>query len=153
VKSLTLTLAAMALACRWTLADSPQPTGARLWTDSDLESLTATLRQTGVPYTPVLNGKTYGALLLRRAVSGNPELHVKLNDFFVVLGGEGEIRVGGSATRVKTVAPDEEQGEKLLGGALYRVGPGDVLFVPANRWLQVLVAKGRVLRAIIIKAQ
>jgi mannose-6-phosphate isomerase-like protein (cupin superfamily) len=153
VKSLALTLAAMALACRWTLAASPRPTGARLWTDSDLEQLTATLRQTGLPYRRVLNGKTFEALLLRRAVSGNPELHVKLNDFFVVLGGEGKIRVGGSATGVKTVAPDEERGETLLGGTLYRVRRGDVLFVPANHWLQVLVAKGRVLRAIIIKTQ
>lgn len=153
MKSLTLALLAMALACRWTLADSPQPTGARLWTEGDLESLTATLQKTGAPYTQVLKGETYGALVLCRAVSGDPELHVKLNDFFVVLGGEGEIRVGGSATGAKTVAPDEERGEKLVGGTLYRVRRGDVLFVPANHWLQVLVAKGRVLRAIIIKTQ
>ncbi len=153
VKSPTLTLVTMALACQWALADSPQPTGARLWTGSDLESLTATLQKTGEPYTQVLHGKTYGALVLRRTVSGDPELHVRLNDFFVVLGGEGAIRVGGSATGVKTVAPDEERGARLIGGTLYRVRRGDVLFVPANHWLQVLVAKGRVLQAIIIKTR
>lgn len=150
--ALMLAIAAMALACRWALADS-QPSGARLWTEGDVESLTAALGKTGVPYTQILKGKTYGALVLRRAVSGDPELHVKMNDFFVVLGGDAEIRVGGSATGVRTVAPDEKRGEKLIGGALYRVRPGDVLFVPANHWLQVLVAKGRVLRAIIIKTR
>ena len=101
----------------------------------------------------VLKGRTYGALILRRAVSGDPELHVKLNDFFVVLGGEGEIKVGGRASGVKTIAPDEERGERLVGGARYRVRRGDVLFVPADHWLQVLVAKGQVLRALIIKTR
>lgn len=135
------------------MAGSPPPAGARLWTEADLESLSRSLAQTGAPYTQVIKGTTYGALVLRRAVSGDPELHVKLNDFFVVLGGHGEIRVGGRVTGEKTVAPDEKRGRKLLGGALYRVGPGDLLFVPANRWLQVLVAKGEVLQAIIIKTQ
>jgi mannose-6-phosphate isomerase-like protein (cupin superfamily) len=143
----------MALICRCALAGSPQPAGARLWTEADLESLSRSLAQTGAPYTQLIKGKTYGALVLRRAVSGEPELHVKLNDFFVVLGGQGEIRVGGRVTGEKTIAPDEKRGRKLLGGALYRVGPGDLLFVPANHWLQVLVTRGEVLRAIIIKTQ
>jgi mannose-6-phosphate isomerase-like protein (cupin superfamily) len=146
-------LAAVVLASRWALADSPRPTGARLWTRGDLESLTATLERTGAPYTRVLKGQTYGVLILRRTASGDPELHVKLNDFFIVLGGEGEIKVDGSASGVKTVAPDEERGEKLVGGALYRVRRGDVLLVPANHWLQVLVAKGQVLQALIIKTR
>jgi mannose-6-phosphate isomerase-like protein (cupin superfamily) len=135
------------------MAGSPPPAGARLWTAADLESLSRSLAQTGAPYTRIIKGKTYGALVLRRAVSGDPELHVKLNDFFVVLGGQGEIRVGGRVTGEKTIAPDEKRGQKLIGGALHRVGPGDVLFVPANHWLQVLVAKGEVLQAIIIKTQ
>jgi mannose-6-phosphate isomerase-like protein (cupin superfamily) len=144
---------AMALTCRWAMADSPQPVTARLWTRANLESLSLTLEKTAAPYTQVIEGKTYGALLLRRAVSGDPELHVKMNDFFVVLAGEGEIRVGGKVTGEKAVAPDEKRGEKLTGGILYRVKRGDVLFVPANRWLQVLIAKGDVMRAIIIKTR
>lgn len=124
-----------------------------LWTRARLNSLNRMLERTGAPYTQVVKGKTYGALLLRRTVSGDPELHVELNDFFLVLSGEGEIRVGGRATGVRAVAPNEKRGRTLTGGALYRVEPGDVLFVPANHWLQVLVAKGDVLRAIIIKTR
>jgi mannose-6-phosphate isomerase-like protein (cupin superfamily) len=78
---------------------------------------------------------------------------VKVNDFFVVLSGEGEIEVDGRVTGEKTVAPDEKRGEKLMGGALYRVKRGDVLLVPANHWLQVLIAQGHVLRALIIKTE
>jgi mannose-6-phosphate isomerase-like protein (cupin superfamily) len=143
----------MALACRCAMAGSPEPSGATLWTHAELGSLNRMLERTGAPYAQVIKGKTYGALVLRRAVSGDPELHVKLNDFFVVLSGEGQIRVGGRVTGERAVAPDEKRGQTLTGGALYRVEPGDVLFVPANHWLQVLVAKGDVLRAIIIKTR
>ena len=135
------------------MAESPPSSAARSWTGADLESLSLALQKTGVPYTQLIKGKTYGALLLRRAVSGDPELHVKVNDFFVVLSGEGEIEVGGRVAGEKTVAPDEKRGEKLIGGALYRVKRGDVLLVPANHWLQVLIAKGHVLRALIIKTE
>lgn len=148
-----LVAAAMALACRCAVAGSPGPSGATLWTRAELGSLNRMLEQTGTPYTQVLEAKTYGALLLRRTVSGDPELHVKLNDFFVVLSGKGEIRVGGQVTGERTVAPDEKRGRTLTGGALYRVESGDVLFVPADHWLQVLIAKGDVLRAIIIKTR
>lgn len=153
MRSPALTIMAMALACTWAKAEPPQPAAARLWTRADLESLNLTLQRTAAPYTQVIKGKTYGALLLRRAVSGDPELHVKVNDFFVVLAGEGAVRVGGRATDAKTVAPDEKRGRKLTGGTLYRVRRGDVLFVPANHWLQVLIAKGKVMSAIIVKAQ
>lgn len=151
-RSLALPLVAMALACGCAAADPPQPS-ARLWTEADLESLAGTLDKSGAPYAQIIRGKTYGALLLHRAVSGDPELHVKLNDFFVVLGGEGEIRVGGRVTGEKTIAVDEKRGQRLTGGALYRVKRGDVLFVPANHWLQVIVGKGDVLQALIVKTQ
>jgi mannose-6-phosphate isomerase-like protein (cupin superfamily) len=146
-------IAAMALACPRALAGPRQPAAARSWTAADLESLSRILARTEAPYTQLIKGKTYGALLLRRAVSGDPELHVRMNDFFVVLSGEGEIEVGGRVTGERTVAPDEKRGEKLVGGALYRVKRGDVLLVPANHWLQVLIARGQVLRAIIIKTE
>lgn len=149
----TAAIVAMALACPCVLARPPQPTSARLWTEADLESLNLTLEKTQSPYTQVLKGKTYGALLLRRGVSGDPELHVRVNDFFVVLDGEGEIEVGGTVSGEKTVAAGEKRGEKLVGGAIYQVRRGDVLFVPANHWLQVLIAQGQVLRALIIKTQ
>jgi mannose-6-phosphate isomerase-like protein (cupin superfamily) len=144
---------AMALACPCVMAQSPPPAAARAWTEADLQSLSFTLEKTGTPYTQLIKGKTYGALLLRRAVSGDPELHVRVNDFFVVLSGEGEIEVGGRVSGARTVAPDEKRGEELTGGARYRVKRGDVLLVPANHWLQVLIAKGHVLQALIIKTE
>lgn len=146
-----LVIVAMTLGCGCALAGPPQATAPRLWIRADLDSTSLTLERTGAPYTQVLKGKTHGMLVMRRTVSGEAELHERLNDFFVVLSGEGEVEVDGKVSGERTVAPEEKRGEKLLGGALYRVRQGDVLFVPANHWLQVLVAKGEVLRAIIIK--
>jgi mannose-6-phosphate isomerase-like protein (cupin superfamily) len=139
------------------MARSPEPNGSRLWTAAHLRLLDKTLvsemGQTGAAYTYVIRGKTYGALLLHREVTGSAELHVKLNDFFVVLGGEGQVEVGGRVSGEKAAGPDEKLGHGLVGGTLYKVRQGDVLFVPADHWLRVLVAKGKVLRALVIKAQ
>lgn len=147
----------MAFASGCALADSAAPTGARLWTAAALESLDNALisemRGTGAAYIQIIKGKTYGALVLHRDATGDPELHVKLNDFFVILSGEGEIEIGGQVIGEKAIAADEKRGRKLVGGTFYNVKEGDVMFVPANHWLQVFVAKGKVLRTIIIKTQ
>jgi mannose-6-phosphate isomerase-like protein (cupin superfamily) len=139
------------------MTGSAEPTGAELWTRADLESLdTALISKMGearTAYTQVLNRDTHGALVMHREVTGDPELHVKLNDFFVVLGGEGAIKVDGTVTGARTIKPNEKQADKLDGGTLYKIKQGDVLFVPANVWHQTIVAKGQVLRAIVIKAE
>jgi mannose-6-phosphate isomerase-like protein (cupin superfamily) len=153
MRYVTWAIAAMAFMCQRAAAGPPQPAGPGLWTKARIQSLSRTLEASGAPYTQIVKGDTYGVLLLRRTVSGTPELHVKLNDFFVVLSGAAEVRVGGRVTGAKTVAPDEERGQKLIGGTRYPVRQGDVLFVPANHWLQVLVAKGDVVRALIIKTR
>lgn len=138
-------------------AYSAAPTGARLWTAADLQSLDTTLisrmKGTGAANTQVLKAKTYSALLLHREVTNVPELHVKLNDLFVILSGEAKIEVGGTVSGARATAPDEKLGRKLTGGTFYDVEQGDVLFVPANQWLQVFIPKGKVLRTLIVKTQ
>ena len=155
--SATLTVLLLAWGCGGAAARSPDPSGARLWTAADLrlldKSLISEMSGTGVAYTYVLRGKAYGALLLHRETTGDPELHVKVNDFFVVLGGEAEVRVGGRVAGEKAAGAGEKRGRGLVGGMLYKVAAGDILFVPANHWLQVVIAQGEVLRAMVIKAQ
>jgi mannose-6-phosphate isomerase-like protein (cupin superfamily) len=150
-------LAGIACAAGWLGADSAEPAGAKLWTRADLkaldESLSAEMGDAHTAYRQVLSGATHGALVIHREVTADPELHVKLNDFFVVLEGEGAVKVGGTVTGERTIKPDEKQAEKLDGGTLYELEPGDVLFVPANIWHQVMVAKGKKLSAILIKAE
>jgi hypothetical protein len=51
----------MAMACQCAMADSPQPTGARLWTRADLQSLdralSSEMKGTGAAYTQVVEPK------------------------------------------------------------------------------------------------
>jgi mannose-6-phosphate isomerase-like protein (cupin superfamily) len=90
---------------------------------------------------------------MHREVNGPAELHVKLNDFFVFLGGEGQIKVGGTVAGEETIGPGEKTGKTLDGGTLYKVKQGDVLFVPANTWHQTLVEPGKKLSAMVMKAE
>lgn len=151
------TAAIIGIALASARADSATPTGARLWTAADLQSadttLIAQMKGTGAANTRVLQGKTYSALLLHREVTNVPELHAKLNDLFVILSGEARIEVGGTVSGARVTAPDEKLGRKLTGGTFYDVKQGDVLFVPANQWLQVFIPKGKVLRTLIVKTQ
>lgn len=139
------------------IADSAEPAGAKLWSRTDLQAIDKSLifkmGDAKTAYTQILNGGTHGALVIHREVTADPELHVKLNDFFVVLNGEGAVKVGGTVTGERTIKTDERQAEKLDGGTLYKIKQGDVLFVPANVWHQVIVAKGSELSAILIKAE
>lgn len=154
--SATLTILLLAHGCGRAVAQPPEAAGARLWTAADLrlwdKKLVSEMNGTGAAYTYVLKGKAYGALVLHREATGDAELHVQVNDFFVVLGGEADVRVGGRVAGEKAVGAGEKRGRDLVGGTLYKVAPGDILFVPANRWLQVVITKGEVLRAMIIKA-
>jgi mannose-6-phosphate isomerase-like protein (cupin superfamily) len=150
-------LAGIICAAGCLIADSAEPAGAKLWTRADLQALDKSLisKMGGAKtaYTQVLNGGTHGALVIHREVTADPELHVKLNDFFVVLAGEGAVKVGGTVTGERAIKTDEQQAQKLDGGTLYKIEQGDVLFVPANVWHQVIVAEGNELSAILIKAE
>lgn len=153
----TAAIIGIVLASACAPADSAAPAGAILWTATGFQSLDTTLiaqmKGTGAANIRVLQGKTYSALLLHREVTNVPELHVKLNDLFVILSGAAKIEVGGAVSGARVTGPGEKLGQKLTGGTFYDVRQGDVLFVPANRWLQVFIPPGKVLRALIVKTR
>jgi mannose-6-phosphate isomerase-like protein (cupin superfamily) len=131
--------------------------GAKLWTAADFKALEKTLipkmDRTKGGSQQVLNEKTHNALVFHREGSGEPEIHVKLADFMVVLSGEGQIQVGGNLTGGKTTAPEEIRGKTLEGGMMYKIAQGDVLYVPANRPHRTHVAPGKQLNVMVIKVQ
>ncbi len=152
-----LTVAGIVCAAAALVADSAEPSGARLWTRADLQALdSALISQMGQAHTAfkqVLSGGTHGMLVIHREVTADPELHEKLNDFFVVLDGEGAVKVGGMVSGARPLKPYEKLAQRLDGGTLYEVRQGDVLFVPANVWHQVIVGEGKKLTAVLIKAE
>ena len=77
-------------------------------------------------------GQTTGAYETR-------EVHMALNDIFVVKSGHAKITVGGQVTGNPETAPTEWRGGDIAGGTDYSLSLGDVLFIPAGVAHRVLV--------------
>jgi mannose-6-phosphate isomerase-like protein (cupin superfamily) len=81
-------------------------------------------------------------LIVRRDADGQVEVHTRLNDEFVVQAGRATVLVGGRVSGNKEIAPGEWRGGTVVGAKSYRLGPGDVLWIPAGAPHQTLVKIG-----------
>ncbi len=86
-----------------------------------------------------MNAPSSNVLIVRREKNGETEVHMALNDIFVVKSGHAKITVGGRVTGNRETAPKEWRGGEITGGTDYSLAPGDVLFIPAGIPHQVLV--------------
>jgi len=93
----------------------------------------------GVAAKQFLNGPGSNVYIVRRDKTGEAEVHMALNDIFVVKSGHAKITVGGHITGNHETAPTEWRGGDITGGTDYSLGPGDVLFIPAGLPHKVLV--------------
>ena len=93
------------------------------------------------------------ALMAHREGDGEAELHEKMADLFVVQSGEGTLVVGGTVPGGKTTAPGEIRGPSIQGGEHKKLGPGDVVHIPANVPHQVLVAPGKQFTYFVMKVE
>ena len=77
--------------------------------------------------------------IVRRDKNGEAEVHMALNDIFIVKSGHAKITVGGQVAGNRETAPTEWRGGEISGGTDYALAPGDVLFIPAGMPHKVLV--------------
>jgi mannose-6-phosphate isomerase-like protein (cupin superfamily) len=110
-------------------------------TDAEIAAMVATLKD-GVATAPLPTGPGAIVLAARRDRDGEVEVHERLNDELVVRSGHAVFRVGGKVSGNRQTAPGEWRGGTIDGGDLYRLGPGDVLWIPAGTPHQALVGKG-----------
>jgi mannose-6-phosphate isomerase-like protein (cupin superfamily) len=91
--------------------------------------------------------------LVHREGPGDAEWHIKQADIFIVNSGEATVIVGGEMVDAKPMAtnPDEMLGPSIKGGTRTKIGPGDVLHIPANTPHQVLVEPGTKFSYMIVK--
>ncbi len=94
----------------------------------------------GIAAKQFMNGPGSNVYIVHRNKTGETELHMALNDIFVVKSGHGKITVGGQVAGNRETAPTEWRGGEISGGADYPLAPGDVLFIPAGVPHRVLVA-------------
>jgi mannose-6-phosphate isomerase-like protein (cupin superfamily) len=93
----------------------------------------------GVAAKQFMNVPGGNVFIVRRDKNGEAEVHMALNDIFIVKSGHAKITVGGQVTGNRETAPTEWRGGEISGGTDYPLAPGDVLFIPAGMPHKVLV--------------
>jgi mannose-6-phosphate isomerase-like protein (cupin superfamily) len=100
---------------------------------------------------PVPTGPGATVVVVRRDKSGEVEVHRRFNDEIVVRSGHAAVLIGAKVEGGRETAPGEWRGGTIVGGQLYDLSPGDVLWIPAGLAHQAIVPKGRVFEYLAIK--
>ena len=95
--------------------------------------------------------KGYRMSANRRDASGIAELHLKVDDIFVIESGEGTLVTGGTIPGSKTTAPGEVRGEAIAGGTRHKLSAGDFVHIPANTPHQMLLEPGKQITYAVVK--
>lgn len=89
---------------------------------------------------PLVENARFKVHASRRDAPGQGEVHVADTDVIHVLSGHATFVTGGRLVAPKTVAPGELRGERIAGGSVREIGPGDVVVVPNGvpHWFQAV---------------
>ncbi len=131
------------------------PDGFHVWKAAELKNLSKEL-------TPKLNGTStalerlpgvgnFSFIKIYRNATGEAELHETQADFFMVETGEATLVYGGKLADAKTTAPHEIRGPSVEGGMERKLGPGDVVSIPAKIPHQVKLAPGKQIAYFLVK--
>ena len=105
----------------------------------------------GLAKTNLPTGPGVTIIAAYRDADGEVEVHVALNDEFVVQDGHANVRVGGRVEGNHQTAPGEWRAGVITGGRTYAMSAGDVLWIPAGSPHQVVVPKGGAFRYLAVK--
>jgi mannose-6-phosphate isomerase-like protein (cupin superfamily) len=97
------------------------------------------------------NFGNHNFMVAHREGSGQAELHEKQADLFIVQTGEGTLVVGGTVVDPKTTEPNEIRGPSIKGGVSKKLGPGDVVHIPAKTPHQLIVDEGKQITYAVMK--
>ena len=81
-------------------------------------------------------------MVAHREGSGQAEWHEKQADIMMISSGEVTMVYGGTIPDEKNTAAGERRGSSITGGTQVKLGPGDVLHIPAKTPHQMLLAPG-----------
>jgi mannose-6-phosphate isomerase-like protein (cupin superfamily) len=98
----------------------------------------------------------YGSHNLRistRTSDGGAEIHAHFADVFYVTAGYATLVTGGTVVDAITKADGETIGKSVQNGASRKVGPGDLIHIPAGVPHQLLISKGTVFNYLVVKVR
>ncbi|MGE5645736.1 MAG: hypothetical protein ACM336_08085 [Acidobacteriota bacterium] len=148
MRSLLLLLPALALV-------ATEPAGFVHWKSSELKAYGAKLAPKmdakKSAFETVAKFGNHLTMVAHRERSGEAELHDKQADFFIVQSGEATLVHGGRIQDARTTAPGEIRGPSIQGGEKTRLGPGDIVHIPAKQAHQLLLDPGAKFDYFVIK--
>ncbi len=120
--------------------------GVRVWKASDIsakgKALAQKLNEQKVATEVVSTEGNRTFMVAHREGSGLAEVHEKQADIMVISIGEVTMITGGTVVDGKTTAAGEIRGPSIQGGTEVKLGPGDVLHIPAKVPHQMKLAPG-----------
>jgi mannose-6-phosphate isomerase-like protein (cupin superfamily) len=128
-----LCLPAIALA---TIVAQAQPGTVRVWKSTDIDSKGAALAKKldaqKVASEVIATDGNRTFMVAHREGSGLAEVHDTQADIMVISKGQVTMVYGGTVVDGKPTAPGETRGPAIKGGTEVKLGPGDVLHIPAK---------------------
>lgn len=128
------------------LADQSDPAGVHVWRSTDIAAKGRVLAQkldaqkVASETIAIEGNRTF--MIAHREGSGLAEWHEKQADVIVISSGQITMVYGGTIPDGKTTAPGEMRGASIQGGTEAKLGPGDVLHIPAKVPHQMMLAPG-----------
>jgi mannose-6-phosphate isomerase-like protein (cupin superfamily) len=128
------------------LADQGGTGGVHVWRATDITAKGTALAQKldaqKVANETVATEGNRTFMIAHREGSGLAEWHEKQADVMFISAGQVTMVYGGTIVDAKTTAPGEMRGASIQGGTEARLGPGDVLHIPAKVPHQMVLAPG-----------
>jgi mannose-6-phosphate isomerase-like protein (cupin superfamily) len=136
----------VAILAMMVVADQSGTTGVHVWRSTDIaakgKSLAQKLDVQKVASEVIATEGNRTFMIAHREGSGLAEWHEKQADIIVISAGTITMVYGGTIVDSKTTAPGEMRGASIQGGTEAKLGPGDVLHIPAKVPHQMLLASG-----------
>jgi mannose-6-phosphate isomerase-like protein (cupin superfamily) len=122
------------------------PGAVQIWKSSDIHSkgqtLAGKLDANKVASEVIATEGNRTFMVAHREGSGLAEVHDTQADVMFISEGEVTMVYGGTVVEGKTTAPGETRGSGIKGGTEVKLGPGDVLHIPAKVPHQMKLAPG-----------
>jgi mannose-6-phosphate isomerase-like protein (cupin superfamily) len=128
------------------LAQTATP-GVHVWKSTDIrdkgQSLAQKLDAQKVASETIAKEGNRTFMVAHREGSGLAEWHETQADVMMISSGEVTMVYGGTIVDGKTTAPGEMRGPSIQGGTEVKLGPGDVLHIPAKVPHQMKLESGK----------
>lgn len=134
-----------------------QTTGAKVFSRTDLESqmqsMATIARQKGSSSATLESYNSHKLMLSVRSTTGEAEVHAHFDDIMVVMGGSATLITGGQLIDPTTKADGESKGTGIRDGVKQAVAAGDIVHIPAGTPHQLIIPKGTVFSAFVVKVR